>query len=210
MVASSGRRASGVARVVGIVSITLASVFVATATSTTMTIAASVTPTVVNSNIGCTYVSPTVVFGFDATPGAPAGTYPLPGSGNGTVTIAPNNAKTFNWSSTYPLDAVIVFGGASANVYRYSNVTGDSALSSPIKSGKLPDISHVWFCHDGIVPPTVTIGKASVAGARGVALADIPATSLDVGAAAPAINQQLAGSPALKSIPALKSSPVLR
>src|SRR3954452_11270343 len=198
-------------KVLGVLALLLSST-TAIAISTDVANSASVTPTIVNSNIDCTQLTPALPNQVQVTPGAIAGTYALPASGGGTATIAPNDNFTFTWSSTYPLDAVIVFGGSSANVYKYSNATGDTVLSAPKKNGKIPAISHVWFCHDGLVPLTLTAGKTTVKGARGVALSDIPISTLNVNdpQTLAQVYAQLAGSPVLKSSPALKSSPVLR
>ena len=183
-----------------------------TVASTTPTGAASVTPSIVLSNIECSSLSPAAPHGYKVTPGAIPGTYALPSSGGGTASIAPNDNKTFNWSSTYPLDAVIVFGGAAANVYRYNNVTSDTSLSSPLKNGKLPDISHVWFCHDGVTPVTVSAGATSVAAARGVATSDIPISvlAIDDPVALAQAYEQLAGAAVLKQIAVLKQVALLK
>ncbi|MBI4934383.1 MAG: HYR domain-containing protein [Actinobacteria bacterium] len=134
----------------------------------------------VDANIDCsalgTAAAPNTVAAANGVkaPFGNAGTYPLPSSGGGTATIDPNNSKVFTWSSDYPVDAIIVFGGASANIYRYNNSLGDSTgLTTPTKKNSVPDISHVWFCHDGLVPVTATVGATSVAGARGVQVADV-------------------------------------
>lgn len=50
---------------------------------------------------------------------------------------------TFDWSSTYPIDAVIVKAGNAANVYQYDpSINSDTALLAPESKG----ISHVTFC----------------------------------------------------------------
>jgi hypothetical protein len=53
--------------------------------------------------------------------------------------------KSFDWSSTLPIDAVIVKGGKGANVFKYDPAaTGDTNLYAPSNKG----ISHVTFCWD--------------------------------------------------------------
>ena len=72
---------------------------------------ASVGATIATSYVEVHHASTSpLAYGVKADDGR-AGTYPLPGSGGGAVTIDPNNSKTFTWTSTYPVDAVIVQGG---------------------------------------------------------------------------------------------------
>jgi hypothetical protein len=55
------------------------------------------------------------------------------------------------WSSSFPIDAVIMKGGTvGANVYYYSPPSnGDSGLATPINpSGKPAGLSHIDFCYD--------------------------------------------------------------
>ena len=59
--------------------------------------------------------------------------------------------KLVGWSSSAPVDAVIVKGGPNANVYAYSGgATGDSGLHTPFNGpSKYYGLSHVSFCWDG-------------------------------------------------------------
>ncbi|MFM2071775.1 MAG: hypothetical protein RLZZ623_2038, partial [Actinomycetota bacterium] len=130
----------------------------------------SVTPTVVNSATTCTALVPSLPYSLPVSPGARAKTYALPGAGGGTVSIAPNDDEKFSWSATYPIDAVIVIGGGLSNVYRYNNALSDRWLAAPNpkKYSDLPDITSVWFCHDGLNGVSVTSGATTVKAARGV------------------------------------------
>lgn len=59
------------------------------------------------------------------------------------VQIDDEERISFDWSSTYPIDAVIVKGGTGANVYQYNPaVLSDTELFAPDNKG----ISHVTFC----------------------------------------------------------------
>jgi len=56
-----------------------------------------------------------------------------------------------NWSSSFPVDAVIMKGGSvGANVYYYSPPSdGDRGLATPINpSGKPAGLSHIDFCYN--------------------------------------------------------------
>ena len=63
--------------------------------------------------------------------------------------------KLVGWSSSAPVDAVIVKGGPNANVYAYSGgATGDSGLHTPFNGpSKYYGLSHVSFCWDGHANP---------------------------------------------------------
>jgi hypothetical protein len=61
------------------------------------------------------------------------------------------SSSTFDWSSTFGIDAVIVKGGPSANVYTYNpESTGDTNLVTPTnpKNEKPYGLSHISFCFD--------------------------------------------------------------
>src|SRR5919106_1279662 len=82
---------------------------------------------------------------------------PVPGSGsetqNGvTITITGSNesgeAVEFSWTSTTPIDLVIVKGGPTANLYHYDEATADTGLTAPGGKG----ISHISFCFDEAQP----------------------------------------------------------
>ena len=79
-----------------------------------------------------------------------SGTYYLPDN-SGSVTVNITGPGTFDWSSTFGIDAVIAKGGPGANVYFYNpESTGDTNLSTPInpKNEKHYGLSHITFCFD--------------------------------------------------------------
>ena len=58
-------------------------------------------------------------------------------------------SQTFvSWTSTFPIAAVIMKGGSSANVYVYgSSVTSDAGLAAPVgSSGNPANLSNITFC----------------------------------------------------------------
>ena len=64
---------------------------------------------------------------------------------------------SFDWSSTLPIDAVIVKAGNAANVFKYvPPVSDDTGLYGPDEKG----ISHVTFCWNapGFEIPEVPYG----------------------------------------------------
>ena len=129
--------------------------------------AASVTPVAFSgTNPTCGDVDNTLANGqtwlqvsTDTSPQTKA--YPFPGVGTVNITVVAGNPLTFNWTSTFGIDAVIVKNGSVAhNVYVYATTTlasaesfGDNALQSLNNPGS---ISHVAFCYD---PPLPTITK---------------------------------------------------
>jgi hypothetical protein len=60
-----------------------------------------------------------------------------------------------NWTSSKPIDAVIVKGGPNANAYVYAaGSTGDTGLHTPFNGpDKYFGLSHVNFCWDDETPP---------------------------------------------------------
>jgi hypothetical protein len=60
-----------------------------------------------------------------------------------------------NWTSSAPIDAVIVKGGPNANAYVYvSSSSGDAGLHAPFNGPeKYYGLSHVNFCWDDQTPP---------------------------------------------------------
>jgi hypothetical protein len=61
----------------------------------------------------------------------------------------------FDWSSSVGIDAVIVKGGSTANVYTYDEATGDTGLHAPINpnTNQPFGLSHIEFCVDEDQPP---------------------------------------------------------
>ncbi len=79
----------------------------------------------------------------------------------------------FDWSSTFPIDAVISKGGNDANVYYYDPAAlSDTGLVSPNNpNGKPAGLSHVVFCWDDPeeVPEFgVVAGGLALIGALGI------------------------------------------
>ena len=77
-----------------------------------------------------------------------------------TVSGVDTGAHIFNWSAAkdgQPLgvDAVIVKGGWSANVYAYDpEASSGSGLHAPVNHGKrYAGLSHITFCVDAPTPP---------------------------------------------------------
>jgi hypothetical protein len=79
----------------------------------------------------------------------PTGTYSFPGDPDNSVTIT-SDGTNFDWTSTLGIDAVIVKGGDSANVYKYDPESmGDTGLKPPLNNGgQQAGISHIEFCYD--------------------------------------------------------------
>ncbi len=119
-------------------------------------------PVVVTGNPDCQDLGP--YFGFKPFPEPPpVGTYFF-----GSATTTPPHAPTsdaltitnvtpsgtynhFDWVSTLGIDAVIVKGGANANVYNYTPEDfGDTSLHPPVNSGTGEpfSVSHIEFCYD--------------------------------------------------------------
>ena len=62
-----------------------------------------------------------------------------------TITISNSDGYSFDWASTYPINAVMVKGGTGANVFVYAPpISSDTDLYAPEGKG----ISHVTFCWD--------------------------------------------------------------
>lgn len=121
-----------------VVSLVLASTGTASAALVTPTVPAGVNPGC--ADLGQGYIENT----FDP---------PKDGTrtvGGNSITIdVHSNGELVNWTSTRPVDVVIVKGGDAGNAYAYTglNLTSDVDLTSPRKNGALPEISHVTFCH---------------------------------------------------------------
>ena len=118
-----------------------------------------VQPTLVAGNPNCEGSGYT--FSTKVEPVA-SGTYTLEEGGN-TITLTVKDTSggpTFDWSSTLPLDVVIVKGGDNANIYRYDpEATGDTALHAPVNpnNGTYYGLSHVEICYDY----EVSVGKTA-------------------------------------------------
>ena len=70
-----------------------------------------------------------------------------------SVTFDGGEPRSFNWTSTLSIDAVIAKGGPpGGNVYLYNEASGDTNLEAPSGVG----IGHIIFCYDkpGGPPPT--------------------------------------------------------
>jgi hypothetical protein len=81
-----------------------------------------------------------------------------PSKPNHSLTIALQNSKTFNWSSTRGIDAIIVKGGSYANVYPFDPESlNDQGLTT---AGSHHDISHIEVCFDND-PASIRIIKDS-------------------------------------------------
>lgn len=79
------------------------------------------------------------------------------------------NDQSFDWSSNFGVDKVIVKGGNSAHVYSYDEATSDTGLVPPTNPNNAQpfQVSHVSFCYDegaaGGTPaptPTEIVGPA--------------------------------------------------
>jgi hypothetical protein len=118
--------------------------------------ASTATPTLVEGNPTCAVLG--YAHGFKPFEGDvggkeedPSGTFLLP-DGTNSITVTENSAQNglSSWSSTLPIDAVIVKGSNAANVYEYNPESiGDTNLVTPINpSGGYAGLSHVNFCYD--------------------------------------------------------------
>jgi hypothetical protein len=151
----------------GVLSLAAAALFFPTGSA----IAASVTPVPISNNS-----SPTCA-DFAATLGGgqtwleakkdPPGNGTITVAGFGTITISnfeqssSGNPGSFDWSSTFGIDAVLVKAGSDKhNLYVYAPTaasaesTGDTELEPQEGSGN--GISHISFCYDAGAPPTPT------------------------------------------------------
>ena len=113
-----------------------------------------------------------------------SGTYHL-ADGDHTVT-ATIDAKTIyvSWTARIGIDAVVVKGGRTANVYQYNpEARGDRQLHSPVNaSGQFAQISHVSFCYDydQASPPTATATNTPVPPTATATNTPVPPTSTPV------------------------------
>jgi hypothetical protein len=110
---------------------------------------ASVTPVLYYDNPTCQDLGLGYLFELKIDPPV-SGTYNLPDN-SGSVTVNITGQGTFDWSSTFGIDAVIAKGGQDANVYFYNpESTGDTNLVTPTnpKNNKPYGLSHITFCFD--------------------------------------------------------------
>lgn len=131
---------------------------VAGALLTSPAFATHVDPIFVAGNPSCSDLG--FDFGFKPQPEPPpSGTYTFPApDGVNTITLV-SDGSFFDWTSTLPLDAVIVKGGPNANVYVYDpEETSDDGLHSPINPNNDQPyaISHIEVCYDYEVDVTKT------------------------------------------------------
>ena len=108
-----------------------------------------------------THVTPQVVAGNPTCGGNKFdppnnGTHNVPGFGS--ITVSNANGSTFDWSSTFGIDSVIVKGGPNSNVYTYdppAESFGDTGLHAPVNpsNGQFFGLSHIEFCFDEDQPP---------------------------------------------------------
>ncbi len=79
------------------------------------------------------------------------------GVNGGTITVTENvDDNGIDWTSTFPILAVIVKGSSAANVYYYTpdGALADTGLITPNNSSGSPaGLSHVVFCWNGPVDP---------------------------------------------------------
>lgn len=68
----------------------------------------------------------------------------ITGAGTYGPFIVTLDGKIVGWTSSIGVDAVIVKGGNGANIYKYSEGTGDQGLAAPDNAG----LSHIDFCYD--------------------------------------------------------------
>jgi hypothetical protein len=120
-------------------------------------IQAVVAPTQVAGNPSCQELG--YQFGFKPQPEPPpSGQYAIPGLPGHFITLVVDGPWV-DWTSTIGIDAVIVKGGANANVYVYdppAEAFEDFKLSPPVNaSGNPANMSHVEFCYD-LNDPTST------------------------------------------------------
>jgi len=84
--------------------------------------------------------------------------------------------NAFDWTSNFPVDAVIVKGGSNANMYVYDPAsTGDDFLTPPLneRTEKPYGLSHVDFCYTVSAPefPSWFMSCAGIAMLLGIVIA---------------------------------------
>ena len=122
----------------------------------------SVTPVKVDGNPKCEDYGLTSITKFD----------PVQSGTKSGITLTKHDTYYVRWTSTVPVDWVIVKGGPNANIYKYAvDDFGDDWLHAPINpdNGKPYGLSHVEFCTDGQSEPEpkpgITIVKTGPADA---------------------------------------------
>jgi hypothetical protein len=130
--------------------------------------AASVTPIPISDNASPTCAELKVTYGggqnWLETKSDPPGNGTITVAGFGTITISnfvqstSDTPGSFDWSSTFGIDAVLVKAGSDKhNLYVYAPTadspesTGDTGLRPQAGSGN--GISHISFCYDASNPP---------------------------------------------------------
>ena len=121
---------------------------------------ASVPPVKVDGNPKCADYGLTAIAKFDPVNS---------GTKNG-VTLTKHHTYYVDWTSTVPVDWVIVKGGPNANIYKYpADKFGDVWLRAPMNGSKPYGLSHVEFCGDGANEPKpkpgITVEKSGPAAA---------------------------------------------
>src|SRR5690349_12755613 len=72
---------------------------------------------------------------------------PVSSGTHGPVTLTKHDEFYVKWTSTIPVDWVIVKGGPNANIYKYPGGSlGDDWLHAPMNGSKPYGLSHVDFC----------------------------------------------------------------
>jgi uncharacterized repeat protein (TIGR01451 family) len=115
----------------------------------------SVAPVEVDGNPKCADFGLTAITKFD----------PVNSGTQGGITLTKHDTHYVKWTSTVPVDWVIVKGGPNANIYKYATDSfGDDWLSAPTNpsTGEPYGLSHVEFCTDGNSEPEPKPGIAIV------------------------------------------------
>jgi hypothetical protein len=121
---------------------------------------ASVPPVKVDGNPKCADYGLTAISKFD----------PVDSGAKDGVTLTKHDTYYVKWTSTVPVDWVIVKGGPNANIYKYpADEFGDDWLHAPMNGSKPYGLSHVEFCSDGASEPEpkpgITVEKSGPAAA---------------------------------------------
>jgi hypothetical protein len=93
-----------------------------------------------------------------------SGTFRLANGTNTVTTVIDAKTMYVDWKATIGIDAVVVKGSTTANVYRYTPKSrADGHLHSPVNaSGKFAQISHVSFCYNNDVTSTTSTISGTV------------------------------------------------